>query len=140
MNHLRSKIIVDHDERFQFTLKSWKKQEYLNIHQNAHQFNMNSITLHQWINKNLSIVKSCEQQQLLSIAKEIAFYLYNIYLSRQEYYSKLIIIKKITKEFQKTHIKRININKIQLIIYKSINEEWMKCFIDEYLSLKRACI
>ena len=44
------------------------------------------------------------------------------------------------EEIRRTHIERINVNEIQLIIYESIDEEWMKRFIDEYFSLKRAYV
>jgi len=82
MGRPRSKTTADHDERLQLALKSWKKQEYPSIHQTAHQFNVNPTTLHQQINEGLSIAESREQQQLLSIAKETALYLYNTHLSQ----------------------------------------------------------
>ena len=81
MNHLRSKTIVDRDERLQLALKSWKKQEYPSIRQIARQFNVDPATLHRRINEGLSIVESREQQQLLSIAEETVLYLYNTHLS-----------------------------------------------------------
>ena len=140
MSCSRSKRIVNHDERLQLALKSWKKQEYLSIHQTIHQFNMNLITLHRWINEDLSIAKSREQQQLLSIAKEIIFYLYNTYLLRQRYYPKSIIIKKMIEELQLTHVEKLNIDEIQFIIYNSIDKEWMNWFIDQYFLLKRICV
>ena len=99
MNRLRSKRIVNDDKRLQLALKSWKKQEYPSIRQTARQFNMNLTTLRRRINGDLSIAESREQQQLLSIAEEIVFYLYNTCFSQQEYYSKSIIIKKIIEEF-----------------------------------------
>ena len=122
-NCLRSKTTVDHDERLQLTLKSWKKQEYPSIHQTARQFNVNPITLHRRINEGLSIAESREQQQLLSIAEEIALYLYNTHLSRQEYYSKSIIIKEMIEELRLIHVEKLNVDEIQLIMYDSIDEE-----------------
>ena len=138
MNHLRSKTIVNHEERLQLMLKSWKKQEYPSIREIAHQFNINHIILDRWINEDLSIVESREQQQLLSIAEEIAFYLYNTHLSRQEYYPKSIVIKKIVEELRLTYIEKLNVDEIQFIMYDSIDEEWMNRFIDQHSLLKRA--
>ena len=98
MNHLRSKIIVDYEKRFQFILKSWKKQEYPSIHQTARQFNVDPATLRRRINGGLSIAESREQQQLLSIAEETALYLYNTHLSQQGYYPEPAVIKEMAKE------------------------------------------
>ena len=126
MSCSRSKRIVNHDERLQLALKSWKKQEYPSIHQTAHQFNVDPITLQRRINRGLSIAESHEQQQLLSIAKETALYLYNTHLSRQGYYSESTVIKEMTEELRRTHVEKLNVDGIQLVVYDPIGEEWVE--------------
>ena len=98
MGRPRSKTTADCDERLQLALKSWKKQEYPSIRQTACQFNVDPTTLHRRINGGLSIAESREQQQLLSIAKETALYLYNTHLSQQGYYPEPAVIKEMAKE------------------------------------------
>ena len=120
--------------------KSWKKQEYPSIRETTRQFNMNHATLDRQINGDLSIAESHEQQQLLSIAEETALCLYNTHLSWQRYHPKPTIIKEMIEELRKTRVERININEIQLIMYESIDKEWVKCFIDEHFLLKRTCV
>ena len=45
-----------------------------------------------------------------------------------------------TEELRRTRVEKLNIDEIQLVMYNSIDEEWVKRFIDQYSFLKWACV